>query len=49
MKDSGVEWLGEIPVHWKISKLKTMVPGVTVGIVVTPKYYVEDGIPCLRP
>jgi len=22
MKDSGIEWLGEIPEHWKISKLK---------------------------
>ena len=22
MKDSGVEWIGEIPKHWKISKLK---------------------------
>ena len=22
MKDSGVEWIGEIPAHWKISKLK---------------------------
>ena len=22
MKDSGVEWLGEVPVHWEISKLK---------------------------
>ena len=22
MKDSGVEWIGEIPKHWKISKYK---------------------------
>ncbi|MBF7688620.1 restriction endonuclease subunit S [Acinetobacter rathckeae] len=22
MKDSGVEWLGEVPEHWKVSKLK---------------------------
>ena len=49
MKDSGIDWLGEIPSHWGVRKLKSMVPGVTVGIVVTPsKYYVEDGIPCLR-
>lgn len=25
MKESGVEWVGEIPVHWKISKLKYLV------------------------
>ena len=49
MKDSGVEWLSGIPAHWNVGKLKSMVPGVTVGIVVTPaKYYVEDGVPCLR-
>ena len=23
-KDSGVEWLGEIPEHWKILRLKTI-------------------------
>ena len=22
MKDSGVEWIGEIPVHWEVKKLK---------------------------
>jgi type I restriction enzyme S subunit len=49
MKDSGVDWLGEIPAHWEVKRLKNLVPGVTVGIVVTPsKYYVDDGVPCLR-
>jgi type I restriction enzyme S subunit len=49
MKHSGIEWLGEIPAHWDFKRLKYLVPGVTVGIVVTPaKYYVEFGIPCLR-
>ena len=49
MKDSGVEWLGEIPAHWEVKKIKHLTPGTTVGIVVTPsKYYVDEGIPCLR-
>lgn len=49
MKDSGIEWLGEIPAHWKVRRLKYVVADLTVGIVVTPaKYYVNDGIPCLR-
>lgn len=49
MQDSGVEWLGEFPAHWEAKKLKVMVPGITVGIVVTPsKYYVDQGVPCLR-
>lgn len=49
MKESGIEWLGEIPAHLEATKLKHVSPEVTVGIVVTPaKYYVEAGIPCLR-
>ena len=49
VKDSGVEWLGEIPAHWNVKKLKHLTPGTTVGIVVTPsKYYVDEGVPCLR-
>ncbi|QPN60258.1 restriction endonuclease subunit S [Synechococcus sp. CBW1002] len=49
MKDSGVEWLGEVPEHWQVKKLKHVSPQVTVGIVVEPsKYYVDDGVPALR-
>jgi type I restriction enzyme S subunit len=49
IKNSGVEWLGQIPAHWKAKRLKQVVPQITVGIVVTPsKYYVDDGISCLR-
>lgn len=49
MKESGIEWLGEIPAHWEVKKLKHLSPQVTVGIVVTPaKYYVDEGVPCLR-
>ncbi|MBP1152709.1 restriction endonuclease subunit S [Methylocaldum sp. RMAD-M] len=49
MKDSGVAWLGEIPAHWEVKRLKFVSPFITVGIVVEPsKYYVESGIPALR-
>lgn len=49
MKDSGVEWLGEVPAHWDILRLKNISPEITVGIVVEPsKYYVDDGVPALR-
>ena len=39
MKDSGVEWIGEIPRHWHIDKLKRLVS--------TPLQYGanESGIP----
>jgi type I restriction enzyme S subunit len=49
MKDSGIEWLDEVPEHWEILRLKHVSPQVTVGIVVEPsKYYCEEGVPALR-
>jgi type I restriction enzyme S subunit len=50
MKDSGVEWIGEIPGGWKVNRLKFLVSKIGSGV--TPKgganVYVEDGIPLLR-
>lgn len=34
MKDSGIEWLGEVPEHWEVKRLKTMARVQTGG---TPK------------
>ncbi len=49
MKDSGIEWLGDIPEHWELKRLKFISPKITVGIVVTPaKFYVDEGVPALR-
>jgi len=49
MKDSGADWIGQIPARWTLKRLKYIVPAITVGIVVNPsKYYVDDGVPCLR-
>src|SRR5690554_3328642 len=46
MKDSGVEWLGEVPAHWVISRIKNISPFITVGIVVNPSSYLaEEGLP----
>jgi type I restriction enzyme S subunit len=46
MKDSGVEWLGEVPEHWTLKRLKHLSPSLTVGIVVNPSEYVSDeGLP----
>lgn len=48
MKDSGVEWLGEVPEHWEVKPLKYVSPSLTVGIVVNPSDYVtESGLPFL--
>jgi type I restriction enzyme, S subunit len=47
MKDSGVEWLGEVPEHWEVRRLKTLlaVP-VTDGPHLTPDF-LSQGIPFL--
>ncbi len=48
MKDSGVEWLGEIPAHWHLRALKRVSPEITVGVVVNPSTYVRaEGVPFL--
>jgi type I restriction enzyme S subunit len=49
MKDSGIEWLGQIPEHWEVKRMKYISPRVTVGIVVTPAaYYADEGTLALR-
>ncbi|AHE73470.1 MULTISPECIES: restriction endonuclease subunit S [Enterobacter] len=56
MKDSGVEWLGDVPEHWDVSYLKyvianeknAMVDGPFGSSVNTETDYVEQGIPVIR-
>nr|WP_269751264.1 restriction endonuclease subunit S [Acuticoccus mangrovi] len=49
MKPSGIDWLGDVPAHWEVRRLRHVSPAITVGIVVEPsKYYVEKGVPALR-
>jgi type I restriction enzyme S subunit len=50
MKDSGIAWLGEVPAHWDVVRLKFISPEITVGIVIEPsKYYsLGGGVPALR-
>ena len=44
-KDSGIEWLGEIPAHWRNIALKRLVKiPITDGPHETPKFTVE-GVP----
>jgi type I restriction enzyme S subunit len=46
MKDSGIEWLGEVPKHWDIKSLKLLV-SIRYGIGEPPSYQ-EDGTPLIR-
>jgi len=42
MKDSGVEWLGYIPEHWIVKRLKHISPKIGVGLVINPSTYTRD-------
>jgi type I restriction enzyme S subunit len=47
-KDSGIPWLGEIPAHWEVRRLKKVSPRISVGVVVNPStYFAETGVPML--
>lgn len=50
MLDSGIDWLGEIPEHWEVKRVKHVTTKIGSGI--TPSgggtIYLESGIPLLR-
>ena len=46
-KDSGVEWLGEVPLHWEVIRLKNVLQRrITDGPHTTPEF-IDDGVPFL--
>jgi type I restriction enzyme S subunit len=50
MKDSGVEWLGEVPEHWEILELKRLKKegsSITYGIVQAGPH-IDDGVAYIR-
>ncbi|MEJ5030502.1 restriction endonuclease subunit S [Comamonas sp. MYb69] len=49
MKDSGVEWLGEVPAHWVVARYKFCTTRVIVGIAEAATHaYAESGVPIIR-
>jgi len=42
VKESGVEWIGEIPEHWDVKRLKHISPKIGVGLVINPSTYTKD-------
>jgi type I restriction enzyme S subunit len=47
-KESGIQWIGEIPEHWVTKKFKLVTTLLTCGHAATPNYVDEtDGIPFL--
>jgi len=47
MKDSGIEWLGEIPEHWEVKKLKQIFNS-SKGLTITKENLESEGIPCVN-
>lgn len=47
MKDSGVEWLGQVPEGWKIRRLKFLA-SVSYGLSEPPEYHQQEGIRFIR-
>ena len=49
MKDSAIEWLGEVPEHWNVGVLARIAVRVVVGIAEAATHaYSDEGIPILR-
>lgn len=49
MKDSGVEWLGDVPEHWKVMAISKITDKITNGYVgPTRDILVEEGIPYIQ-
>tara|TARA_B110000027_G_scaffold134251_1_gene165990 strand:- start:7509 stop:8804 length:1296 start_codon:yes stop_codon:yes gene_type:complete len=47
LKDSGIEWLGEIPEHWKSVKFRFKFE-TTKGLTITKADLLDEGIPCVN-
>ena len=48
MKDSGIEWLGEVPEHWNVARVKNVTSHVVDCLHTTPTYDGELEFPCVR-
>lgn len=50
MKDSGLAWLGQVPAHWEVKRLKFLVrPGTRISYgIVQPGEHQDDGVPFVQ-
>lgn len=52
MKPSEVEWIGDVPEHWKVGRLGDFCSSISTGpfgTALSSSEYVEDGIPVINP
>lgn len=50
MKDSGIEWIGQIPEHWEVSRLKYCCEVKTgpFGTQLSAEEYADEGVPIIN-
>jgi type I restriction enzyme S subunit len=48
MKDSGIEWLGEVPAHWEVAPLKRDIEFLTSGSRGWADHYADEGAIFIR-
>lgn len=48
MKDSGVEWLGQVPEEWEVYKLKHACSEIFLGLTSKVDYVETNGVPLVR-
>lgn len=46
MRDSGVEWIGEVPEHWEIVRFRNFFK-FNRGLNITKENLIDEGIPCV--
>lgn len=46
-KDSGIEWIGEIPAHWEVRRFRHLFK-FSKGLNITKEDLQDDGIPCVN-
>ncbi len=47
MKDSGVEWIGEVPEHWEVKRLKYIFD-LGKGLTITKENLSDEGVFCMN-
>lgn len=46
-KDSGIDWLGNIPAHWQVTKLRFLF-SLGRGLGITKENLLDEGVPCIN-
>jgi len=52
LKPSGLDWLGEIPVHWEVRQVRFLCPSLQTGPFGSQLHaeeYVDNGVPVINP